>query len=50
MRYNKTVYDALFVAAADDFDLQAVTSDEPLQFAVKDDFPRVVLLRDWQPR
>jgi|GEM_PF-1851338 len=50
MRYDKTVYDALFVAAADDFNLQAVTTDEPLQLAVKDDFPRVVLLRDWQPR
>ena len=46
-RYDRAVYDALFVALAQDFDLAGVTADEPLVNATKLDFPRVKLLRDW---
>jgi predicted nucleic acid-binding protein len=46
-RYDRSIYDALFVALAQDLDLPGVTADEPLYRAVNGDFPRIVLLRDW---
>jgi predicted nucleic acid-binding protein len=46
-KYDRAVYDALFVALAHDLRLRGVTADEPLHGAVKADFPEIVLLRDW---
>ncbi len=47
MKYNAAVYDALFVALAQDLGLPGVTADEPLYRAVSADFPQIVLLRNW---
>jgi predicted nucleic acid-binding protein len=46
---RRAVYDALFVALANDLGLAGVTADEPLYHAVHADYPQIVLLRDWQP-
>ncbi len=48
-KYDRAVYDALFVALAQRLDLSAVTADEPLYRAVHADYPQLVLLRDWVP-
>ena len=45
--YGRAVYDALFVALAEELGLTGVTADEPLHRAVHADFPQIVLLRDW---
>jgi predicted nucleic acid-binding protein len=47
VRYDRSVYDALFVAMARELRLQGVTADEPLWRSVHADFPNIVLLRDW---
>ncbi|MBU4273069.1 MAG: type II toxin-antitoxin system VapC family toxin [Planctomycetes bacterium] len=49
VKYDRSVYDALFVALADDLQLTGVTADEPLWKAVNKDFPNIVLLRHWKP-
>jgi predicted nucleic acid-binding protein len=49
MKYDRSIYDALFVALAHDLKLPGITSDEPLHHAVATDFPSVVLLRNWLP-
>jgi predicted nucleic acid-binding protein len=46
-KYDRAIYDALFVALAADLDLDGVTADEPLYRAVRRDFPKITLLRDW---
>ena len=46
-KYDRAIYDALFVALAQDLGLTGVTADEPLFHAVHTDFPQIVLLRDW---
>jgi len=46
--YDLAVYDALFVAFALQRKLRGVTADEPLYNAVHQDFPTIVLLRDWE--
>lgn len=46
-KYDRAVYDALFVALAQDLGAKGVTADEPLFGAVRADFPQIVLLRDW---
>ena len=46
-KYDRTIYDALFVALAEDLRLPGITADEPLWRAVHADFPNIVLLRDW---
>jgi len=46
-KYDRAVYDALFVALARHLGLKGVTSDEPLYNAVHADFPEIILLRDW---
>jgi predicted nucleic acid-binding protein len=46
-RYDRAVYDALFVALCQDLGLQGVTADEPLYHAIHTDFPQVLLLRNW---
>jgi predicted nucleic acid-binding protein len=48
VKYDRPVYDALFVAVADELKLPGVTADEPLWQAVHGDFPNIILLRDWQ--
>jgi predicted nucleic acid-binding protein len=48
VEYDRSVYDALFVALCDDLGLPGVTADEPLWRAVHADFPNIVLLRDWR--
>lgn len=47
VKYDRAVYDALFVALAQDLNLRGVTADEPLYRAVCADFPQIVLLRNW---
>jgi predicted nucleic acid-binding protein len=46
-RYDRTVYDALFVALAQQLGVKGVTADEPLCNAVRSDIPQIVLLRDY---
>ena len=46
-RYDRAVYDALFVALATELGVSGVTADEPLWRAVHTDFPHIVLLKDW---
>jgi predicted nucleic acid-binding protein len=48
IQYDRSVYDALFVALAHDMNLPGVTADEPLWRSVHADFPNIVLLRDWR--
>ena len=47
-KYDRAIYDALFVALAQDLRLPGVTADEPLWQAVHADFPNITLLRDWR--
>ena len=47
VKHQRAVYDALFVALSEDMKLQGVTADEPLYNATHNDFPQIVLLRDW---
>jgi predicted nucleic acid-binding protein len=46
-KYDRAIYDALFVALTQDLGLQGVTADEPLHRAVQTDFPKIILLRNW---
>ena len=46
-RYDRAIYDALFVALAGQLGLPGITADEPLFNAIHADFPRIVLLRDF---
>ena len=48
VKYDRAIYDALFVALAQDLRLPGVTADEPLWQAVHADFPNITLLRDWR--
>ena len=45
--YDRSVYDALFVALTERLGARGVTADEPLYNVVHKDFPQVVLLRNW---
>lgn len=47
LKYDRSVYDALFVALTQHLQLPGITADEPLWQAVKADFPQIMLLRDW---
>ena len=47
-RFDRSVYDALFVAAARDLGLRGVTSDIPLQTAVSAEYSEIVLLGNWK--
>jgi predicted nucleic acid-binding protein len=47
VKYDRAVYDALFVALTQAFAVRAVTADEPLYNTTHADFPQIVLLRDW---
>jgi predicted nucleic acid-binding protein len=46
---RRSVYDALFVALAQDLGVVGVTADEPLHTAVHADHPNIILLRNWTP-
>lgn len=46
-RYDRSVYDCLFVALTVDLSLPGVTADEPLYNAVHGDHPQIHLLRHW---
>ena len=46
-RYDRAVYDALFVAVTADLRAEGLTADEPLWSVVRKDFPSVKLLRDY---
>jgi predicted nucleic acid-binding protein len=46
-RYDRAIYDALFIALSHDLGLPGVTADEPLFNAVHADSPQIILLRDW---
>lgn len=46
IRYDRAVYDALFVALAEELQVRGVTADEPLFNVVHTDFPRILLLRN----
>lgn len=51
VRYDRSLYDALFVALVQESGGQGVTADEPLYNAVHGDFPGIQLLRAiWPPR
>jgi len=46
VKYDRSVYDALFVSLAEKLNVRGITSDEPLFNATHRDFPRVQLLRN----
>jgi predicted nucleic acid-binding protein len=46
-KYQRAVYDALFVALSQDLGIAGVTADEPLHNVVHADFPQIILLRNW---
>jgi predicted nucleic acid-binding protein len=46
-KYDRAVYDALFVALCQDLGFQGITADEPLYNAIHADFPQIILLRNW---
>ena len=45
VKYDRSVYDALFVALSRKLGVRGVTADEPLFNAIKGDFPNIALLR-----
>lgn len=47
VKYDRAVYDALFVALVQDLGVKGVTADEPLYNATHADYPQIVLLRNW---
>ena len=47
VRYERSVYDSLFIALRQQMGLPGVTADEPLHRTVHADFPQILLLRDW---
>jgi predicted nucleic acid-binding protein len=46
IRYDRAVYDALFIALTRELKASGVTADEPLYNAVRGDFPEIRLLRE----
>jgi predicted nucleic acid-binding protein len=46
-RYDRAVYDALFVALARQLGVRGVTADDPLAQAVQADYPEIVRLQNW---
>ena len=48
VKYDRAVYDALFVALVKDLGVQGVTADGPLYNMTHADFPEIILLSDWQ--
>ncbi len=46
-QFDRSIYDALFVAATRGLGYRGVTSDMPLHTATAASYPEIVLLRDW---
>jgi predicted nucleic acid-binding protein len=46
-KYDRAIYDALFIALAQQHGLPGITADEPLFNVMRTDFPQIVLLRDF---
>ena len=46
-KYDRAVYDALFVALTRQRNVPGITADEPLFNTVHTDFPQIALLRDF---
>jgi predicted nucleic acid-binding protein len=46
-KYQRSVYDSLFIALTRNLNLAGVTADEPLYKAVAGDYPQITLLRNW---
>ncbi len=49
-KYQRSIYDSLFVALTGTLNSPGVTADEPLYHAVQMDFPQIILLRNWKPQ
>jgi predicted nucleic acid-binding protein len=47
VKYDRAIYDALFVALVQDLGVKGVTADEPLYNTTHVDIPQIVLLRNW---
>jgi predicted nucleic acid-binding protein len=47
VKYDRAVYDALFVALVQDLGIKGITADEPLYNTTHAGFPQITLLRDW---
>jgi predicted nucleic acid-binding protein len=45
-KYDRAIYDALFIALAEKEGIAGITADEPLFNTIHKDIPRIVLLRD----
>jgi predicted nucleic acid-binding protein len=48
-KYQRSIYDSLFVALVQDLNSPGITADEPLYQAIQKDYPQIVLLRNWKP-
>ncbi len=48
VKYDRAIYDALFVALAQKLQAVGITADEPLFNTIHGDFPTIVLLRNWR--
>jgi predicted nucleic acid-binding protein len=48
VRYDRAVYDSLFVALAQDLAIPGVTADEPLYNSLGSNFSQIKLLRNWK--
>lgn len=46
-KYDRSIYDALFVALTQDLGGRGVTADQPLYNAVHPDYAQIVLLKNW---
>ena len=47
VKYDRSVYDSLFVALVHKSGLPGITTDERLYNATHHDFPQIMLLQDW---
>jgi len=47
VEYHRAIYDALFVALAQELRMPGVTADEPLFRSLHADFPQIALMRGW---
>jgi predicted nucleic acid-binding protein len=50
IQYDRSFFDALFVALVDERRCEGITAHGPLVRSVTNDFPQIILLRNWQSR